>query len=192
MRFIVELGRRLRGWGYSAFGRDRWQQPDRVIATLALGRGVRVADIGAGGGYFTMRLAEAVGREGLVYAVDTDHGLLEQTVATARARGLANIEPIFAGDGLPSLPEAVDVAFASNAYHHLPDQPRYFAALIALLRPGGRVVIVESRGEGFLGRLFGHATPPARIREEMAQAGYRLDADHDFLERQSFQVFRPA
>jgi arsenite methyltransferase len=189
--FLVDLGRRLRAWAYSGFGRDRWQQPDRVIAALEVRPGERVADIGAGGGYFTLRLAEAVGTDGIVYAVDTDHGLLEQLVETAEAHGLANVEPVYASDGLPSLPGPVDLAFASNAFHHLPDQPRYFAALIALLRPDGRVAIVEARGEGFFGRLLGHATPPAVIREQMEAAGYRLAAGHDFLARQSFHIFRP-
>ena len=183
------LLQRLKAWGYSSFGRDRWQQPERIIEALELRAGSRVADIGSGGGYFTFRLADAVGPEGTIYAVDTDDGLLDQLARDAAKRGLVNLVTVRAEPGLPRLPEPVDLAFCSNSYHHLPDHERYFAALAAFLRSGGRVAIVESRGEGFVARIFGHATRPAVIRREMAAAGYRLLAEHDFLRRQGFLIF---
>ena len=68
---------KLKRSAYDGFGRDGWQQPDRVIEALALEPGARVADLGAGGGYFTFRLADATGPDGLVYAVDVDPGMLE-------------------------------------------------------------------------------------------------------------------
>ncbi|MDP8957777.1 MAG: hypothetical protein M3N51_00920, partial [Actinomycetota bacterium] len=75
-RLVAEWGRRarigLKRFGYSGLRRDRWQQPERVVAELGLQPGDRVADLGAGGGYFTFRLARAVGPSGVVYAVDTD------------------------------------------------------------------------------------------------------------------------
>jgi arsenite methyltransferase len=190
VRWLREQLARLRGWAYSGFGRDRWQQPDRIVDALGLSRDASVADIGSGGGYFTFRLADAVGGSGRVFAVDVDHSLLENVVAEARANGFANVTPVAAEPGLPRLPEPIDMAFVSNAYHHLPDQPRYFAALATFLRPGGRVAIIEGRREGVLGRLLGHATAPEQIEREMRQAGYTIDATHDFVRRQSFQVFR--
>jgi arsenite methyltransferase len=180
---------RLKAWAYSGFGRDRWQEPDRIVATLGLRPGDRVADIGAGGGYFTYRLATAVGSEGVVFAVDTDPAMLRIVSDGAVEDGFANIVTIQATEGLPDLPEAVDLAFFSNSYHHLPDHEWYFAALAALLRPGGRVAILESRGDGLFARIFGHATRPDVIQSEMAAAGYRLRAEHGFLRRQGFLIF---
>src|SRR5215218_8079306 len=75
-------------FAYSGFGRDRWQQPDRVVAELGLGPGDRVADLGAGGGYFTFRLARAVGPSGVVYAVDTDRDMPAALAARAVKQGL--------------------------------------------------------------------------------------------------------
>jgi arsenite methyltransferase len=189
VRWLREQLARLRGWAYSGFGRDRWQQPDRIVRALGVPLGASVADIGAGGGYFTFRLAEAVGPTGRVFAVDVDHSLLDTVVAEATTRGLANVQRVAAEPGLPQLPESIDMAFVSNAYHHLPDPPRYFAALAAYLRPGGRVAIIEARGEG-LRRVLGHATAPERIEREMRQAGYSVEATHDVVGGQSFQVFR--
>jgi arsenite methyltransferase len=190
VRWLGERLARLRGWAYSGFGRDRWQQPDRIMDALRIAPGAAVADIGSGGGYFTFRLAEAVGPTGRVFAVDVDHSLLADVASAAGARGLDQVRPVEAEPGLPHLPEPIDMAFVSNAYHHIPDQPRYFAALAAFLRPGGRVAIIESRGEGLLRRFFGHATAPERIEREMRQAGYTVEATHDIVGRQSFQVFR--
>ncbi len=175
-------------FAYSGFGRDRWQQPDRVVAELGLRPGGRVADLGAGGGYFTFRLARAVGPSGVVYAVDTDRDMPATLAARAVKQGLANVVAVEAKPDDPGLPEAVDLCFLSNAYHHLPDRPTYFARLAPHLKPTGRVAIVEAKPRG-LHRLVGHATSPETIRSELEASGYTLIADHDFLPRQGFLVF---
>jgi trans-aconitate methyltransferase len=95
----------------------------------------------------------------------------------------------------PTLPERIDLAFLCNVYHHLPDQRAYFSRLAPQLAPGARVAIVEALPGGLAARLFGHVTPPERIREDMEAAGYRLDIASDLLAdraRQSFQVFSRA
>jgi arsenite methyltransferase len=178
----------LKRFGYSGFGRDRWQQPDRVVAELALKRGDRVADLGAGAGYFTFRLAEAVGPSGVVYAVDTDRDMQAVLAKAARKRVGSKVVVVEARPDDPALPEPVDLAFMVNAYHHIPDRPAWFANLARYLRPAGRVAIVESRPAG-LHRLIGHATPPTSISSELEAAGYALAAEHDFLPRQGFLVF---
>jgi predicted methyltransferase len=178
----------MKRFAYSGLGRDRWQLPDRVLAELALKPGDRVADLGAGGGYFTVRLARAVGRSGVVYAVDIDPDMRDGVSALAAASGLGNVVPVAAAPDDPALPEPVDLAFLANAYHHIPDQVAYFANLAGSLTPAGRVVIVEARPSG-LHRLFGHATEPGTIRSELEAGGYALVADHGFLPRQAFLVF---
>ena len=175
---------------YGGFGRDGWQQPDRVIEALDLRPGARVADLGAGGGYFTFRLADAVGPEGRVLAVDIDADMTRHLAERARQEGRGNVEVILARHDDPLLPEAgVDLIFTVNTYHHIEDRSAYFARAARSLAPGGRVAVIEYRPEGLFQRIFPHATLADVIRREMESAGYRLEEQHDFLDRQSFLVF---
>lgn len=172
---------------YSGPARDRWQHPDRVVAALAIEEGQRVADLGAGGGYFTYRLARAVGAQGRVYAVDPDGDMRSRIGERAARKGYGNIVTVEPGDDDAGLPEPVDLVLTVNAFHHLPDdRTGYFERLAEALRPGGRVAIIEARPRWF---LFGHATDPVRIRSVLTAAGYTVTAEHDFLSRQSFTIF---
>lgn len=187
------LGRRIRaavkGFLYSGFLRDRWQLPDRVLGVLDLREGETVADLGAGGGYFTYRLARAVGLEGTVYAVDTDPDMVEHLRARAEHKGYPQIQVVHPEGDTPQLPEAVDAVLTVNAFHHLPDdRAGYFAQLTESINPGGRLAVVEARPKWF---LFGHATEPKEIRLVLERAGFVDLQTHDFLPRQSFTVARP-
>lgn len=175
---------------YEGFGRrDSWQQPDRVVEVLDISPGARVADLGAGGGYFTFRLADAVGPDGIVYAVDVDPGMIDYLTRSAGEGGYANVKPALAASDDPGLPDGgIDLVFSANTYHHLEDRPAYFARLRTDLAPGGRVAILEYAEPGL---LSSHYTDKATILAEMLEAGYELVADHDFIERQSFLVFAP-
>jgi len=172
---------------YEGAGRDDWQQPDLVVTTLALSPGDQIADLGSGGGYFTYRFAEAVGIEGQVYAIDVDPSLLSYIEGQAEKRKLPQIKTVHAPeDGLGIPDGSVDMIFLSNVYHHLPDQTEYFRRAGSALRTGGRLVVVEFRGNSF---PRGHATTPDEIRTQLRAAGYTLAKAHDFLEKQSFQIF---
>ncbi len=170
-------------------GRDRRQQPERVIALLGIEPGGQVADLGSGPGYFSLRFARAVGPDGRVYAVDTDPDMLALVELEAQRAGLDNVVVVRAERDRVDLPGAVDLVFLANAYHHLPDRDRYVRQLSRLVRDGGRLAVVEPRPAG-IGRLFGHATDPAQIRSELEAAGWQLEASFEFLPNQSFQVFR--
>jgi ubiquinone/menaquinone biosynthesis C-methylase UbiE len=180
---------RLKGFAYSGFARDRWQRPEQVVTALGVGEGDRVADLGAGAGYFTFRLGRAVGPDGRVYAVDTDADMSELIEHTAAVERVSNVVTVAAADEDPALPEGVDLVLTVNAFHHLPEPAEYFATAAKYLRPGGRVAIIEALPRWF---LFGHATQPETIAAAMAGAGYALAERHDFLDRQSFQVFTRA
>lgn len=170
--------------------RDAWQQPKAVIQSLNISPGARVADLGAGGGYFTLRLAEAVGPAGKVYAVDADPGALDFITKRVREQGIANVEMVQATENDPRLPDGgVDLIFTCNTVHHLENRATYFRALRRSLRPDGRIVILDFTPTGFAW-LFGHGTAKEVIRQEMETAGYRLTDDFDYLSKQHFQVFR--
>lgn len=180
-------------FAYEGFDRDSWQQPDRVIELLEISEGDRLADVGAGGGYFTFRLAEAVGENGRVYAVDVDDDMLEYLSERVAEQGVANVEVVRGEFGDPMLPDGqIDLLFTSNTYHHIEDRSAYFRAVRSDLSPKGRVAILELNGESWFPRTFGHMTPKESIVSELQDAGYRLVGDFDLVERQHFLIFAPA
>ena len=182
----------LKRFGYEGFRRDSWQHPDEVVRVLGLKPGDKVADLGAGGGYFTFRLADAVGKTGAVYAVDVDPGMIEYLTERARREGYANIHPLLVNETDPGLPaDGIDVIFTCNTYHHLPDRPAYFASVKQYLRPGGRVAIIDHKRKGIFAGWLGHGTGDDVIRRELESAGYRLESEHSFLPKQHFLVFTP-
>lgn len=168
--------------------RDAWQMPSRVIEALALRQGMKVADIGAGTGYFSMRLARVPGVS--VFAVDVEPSMIEYLKQRAAKEKVSNVAPVRAAAASPNLPEPVDVVLVVDTYHHLPNRPAYFRELKKSLKPGGRVAIVDFRKDAPEGPPVHFRFTPQQIQDEMTQAGYRLDAAHDFLPRQHFLIFR--
>jgi cyclopropane fatty-acyl-phospholipid synthase-like methyltransferase len=168
--------------------RDGWQMPDRVIGALGLKPGMSVADIGAGTGYFSMRLAKAAGVS--VYAVDIEPAMIDHLKKRAAAEKTTNVTAVLASATSPNLPAAVDVVLVVDTYHHLPNRPSYFRELRTSLRPGGRVAIVDFRKTAPDGPPEHFRFTPQQIEGEMKDAGYALEVSHDFLPRQHFLIFR--
>ena len=168
--------------------RDSWQMPDRVIAALQLKAGMKVADIGAGTGYFSTRLARIPGVS--VLAVDVEPKMLDYIKLRAQKEGLANVTGVLAGAASANLPEPVEVVLVVDTYHHLPDRPAYFRELRKSLKPGGRIAIVDFRKDAPEGPPAHFRFTPQQIEAEMKRAGYELQASHDFLPRQHFLIFR--
>lgn len=180
----------FKGWLYEGFNRDKWQQPEQVIQTLNLEPGDRVADLGSGSGYFTFRLADAVGLAGRVYAVDIDAAMNADLAERVQEQGYQNIEVILATPGDPGLSEnSIDLIFSSNTYHHLENRAAYFANLRQYLRPEGRIAIIDFSEESWLGHLIGHYTSSKVIQRELQEAGYTLEQELDFLSEQAFLIF---
>lgn len=166
-------------------------KPEEILKILALQQGEKIADIGAGGGYFSLKFAEAVGKQGAVYAVDTDSGKIEFIRKSVAEKGLGNVQVVLAGKESVTLPEKIDWIFLRNVYHNVPNRVEYFAKLRESLKPDGRIAIVEHNRSGRFSfhRIFEHRVTRETIVEEMTKAGYSIAESIDFLPEQSFTIF---
>jgi ubiquinone/menaquinone biosynthesis C-methylase UbiE len=168
--------------------RDEWQKPSEVIGALALKSGQSVADIGAGTGYFTVRLAKSQGAP-KVFAVDIEKSMVEYVRQRAAKEKLTNVTAVQASATGANLPEPVDVALIVDTYHHIANRPAYFRGLQKSLKPGGRIAIVDFRKGAPNGPPEEFRFTPDQISAEMKQAGLALQAAHDFLPRQIFLIY---
>ena len=171
--------------------RDLWQLPDRVIAMLHVKPGQVAGDIGAGTGYFSVRLAKLRAAP-TVYAVDIQPSMVKYLQERVATEGLPNVIPVQAAADQPNLPEPVDVILMVNAYHHIGDRVAYFKKLAAAIKPGGRVAIIDFKPHSPVGPPKEFRFPPEQFKSEMGQAGYALEVEHAFLPRQYFFVFKVA
>ena len=168
--------------------RDEWQKPHEVIQALALKPDAAVADIGAGTGYFSARLANMLPK-GRVYAVDLEPDMVKYLGERAKKEKLRNLTPVKASETSPRLPAKVDMVLLVDVYHHIENRTGYFQKLRVALKPGGRVAIIDFRMDSPEGPPKDARISPDRVKEELSKAGYKLSAEHGFLPRQYFLVF---
>jgi arsenite methyltransferase len=171
---------------------DLRNKPDQIVEAIALKPGQSIADIGSGGGYFSLRFAEMVGKEGRVYAIDTKPEFLEYVKNSAKEKGLDNVIPTLVSRDKLDLPEkSLDFIFMRNVTHHIPNRVEYFKNLKVFLKPDGKIIIIEyKKGKSFTFRgIFGHDVPKEIITREMEEAGYQLEREFDFLPEQHFTIY---
>jgi len=157
--------------------RDEWQKPDAVIQALNLKEGQVVADIGAGSGYFTVRLARTVGQKGRVFAVDIDEGMLGYLRQRLAQEKLQNVQVMQVPPHDPLLIDgSLDLAFICNTYHHLEDREIYLRKLRKALKPDGRLVIVDFyKKEGIpVGPPLPMRLGEETVKKELQAAGMRV------------------
>jgi SAM-dependent methyltransferase len=167
--------------------RAAWQKPDELVAALGLRPGAVAADVGAGPGYFTLRLARAVGPGGEVFGLDVEPRMTALLAERARAAGLANVTPVLepGGEGLP--PRPCDLILLVNAFHHFPDGPGYLGRLAGALAPGGRLALVDfHEGDLPVGPPPEHRVTRVQIDRAVAAAGLRVERELGFLPYQHF------
>jgi SAM-dependent methyltransferase len=170
--------------------RDAWQKPAEVIRALALAPNATVADIGAGTGYLSVRLARAV-PQGRVYAVDVAPSMVEHLQSRANHEKLANMVALQGGVADPRLPQPVDLVILVDTYHHIDDREAYFRKLRKSLTATARLAIIDFRPDSPVGPRHGRIAPDA-VKAELSRVGYRFATEHDFLPYQYFLVFSPA
>lgn len=161
--------------------RDAWQRPDDIVAALRLSAGSRVADVGAGDGYFTTLLARAVGREGHVLAVDIDQKMLDALKQLLEKEKLSNVDVIRGEPDDPRLPSgSLDGALIVNAYHEMVQHATILGHIREALRPTGRLVIVEQitdglRDEQRARQVKAHELAPEYVVGELHASGFRIE-----------------
>ena len=170
--------------------RDAWQKPHQVIEALALEPGALVADLGAGTGYFAVRLANMVPK-GRVYGVDLEPGMVKYLGERAQREKRNNMIAVAGAADDPRLPEKVDLILLVDVYHHIEAREAYFRKLRGYLRPGGRVAVIDFRLDSPEGPPKAARIAPERVTAELKAAGYALAQEHGFLPNQYFLVFTP-
>lgn len=167
------------------------EQPEQMLAALHIRPGMVVADIGAGVGYHALRLAALVGPEGLVYATDLQPEMLALLRRSAAEKGARNVVATLSGDTTTGLPRGViDLALMVDVYHELDQPERFLEALREALKPDGRLVLVEFRGEDpdVPIKVEHKMTAPQAI-SELDRAGFTLIERQEFLPWQHLLIF---
>jgi arsenite methyltransferase len=173
--------------------RDAYQKPQEVMGALGLKAGEVIADIGAGSGYFTFRLAHHVGDRGKVYAVDVSPEMIRHINRRIRELKAKNVVSILAEPDDPLLPEAsVDRSFFSDSWHHIENQTKYLSLMKKILKPGGEIIMIDFRKKEL------PVGPPMQMKiaredliKQMGTNGFRLTKEHTFLPYQYYLVFVP-
>ncbi|MPZ78329.1 MAG: methyltransferase domain-containing protein [Deltaproteobacteria bacterium] len=173
--------------------RDIYQKPHKVLTALDLKEGEVIADIGAGSGYFTFRLAHHVGDKGKIYAVDISPDMILHINRRARAVKANNVVSILAAPDDPLLPDrSIDRFFFSNSWHHVENQTKYLSLIKKMLKPSGEIVMIDFHKQET------PAGPPLQMRiaredliKQMESNGFGLRKEHTFLPYQYLLLFVP-
>ena len=173
--------------------RAKWQKPAAVVRALGLRRGQVIAEVGSGPGYFTPRLARAVGPSGHVYALDPEPAVLDVMRRRNKQAGVRNVTPVLSRDDDPLLPNGrCDLAVIINVYHHMHGGPAFLRRLVSRLPRGARVINVDWDEKSEFGPPPKRRVPRARFLRDAKRAGLKLVAERAFLPHQYFLVLRRA
>jgi SAM-dependent methyltransferase len=173
--------------------RDAWQKPDALLAALGVKPGEVACDVGAGPGYFTLRLARLVGPSGRVFAVDVEPRILAALVERLGAAGTRTVTPVLSLPDDPLLPAAAcDLVLVVDTYHHFPDGRAYLRRLAEALRPGGRLVNVDfHKRETPVGPPVAHRVSRDAFVADAGAAGLAVTRELDLLPFQYALELRP-
>jgi predicted methyltransferase len=173
--------------------REQEERPSRALEIMQVAPGMTVADIGAGSGYFTARLARLVGPEGRVYASDIQQGMLDLIQRRVAREQLTNVTLVLGEPANPRLPEAaLDLALMVDVYHELGDPQTVLAHIRRALRPGGRLVLIEYKGEDpSIPIIPSHKMTVAQAKLEVEHEGFALATADSSLPRQHVLIFSP-
>lgn len=173
--------------------REAEERTDLLVELLALRKGEAVADVGAGSGYFTWRMARLVGDAGRIYAVEIQQEMLDLLMGNMRKKGVEKrVTPVLGAEDDPRLPAgALDTILLVDVYHELEFPHEMTQAMVRALKPGGRLVLVEYRGEDAAVPIKPlHKMTEAQVRKEMAAHALKFERTPGSLPWQHVLIFR--
>ncbi len=168
------------------------EEPDKALDAIAIQAGQTVADLGAGVGYMTWRMAKRVGPQGLVYGQDVQPYMLEQLQKNMKERGITNVKTVLGGFSDPKLPVgALDLVLMVDVYHEFSEPQKMLRGIRESLKPGGRLVLIEYRGEDPTVPIRPeHKMTVKQVRAELEPEGFGFVESLEILPRQHILVFR--
>ncbi len=171
--------------------REAWQRPDQIMDALGLADGSVVADLGAGGGWFTVRLAKRVGPNGLVYAEDIQPQMIEAIHRRVAREGLGNVVPVLGLADNPALPSSsLDAALMVDTLYEVENRQQLLTNVRDALKAGGRLGVVEYRSDGGgPGPAPEERMPSQQVVRAAEAAGFRLLRHEQFLPYQYLLIF---
>ena len=171
--------------------RDAYQKPHEVMTALNLKQGEVIADIGAGSGYFSFRIAHHVGDNGRVYAVDINPDMIVHMNRKIRDLKFGNVVALLATPDDPLLADgSVDRFFICDTWHHIGKQEQYLGLMRKMLKPGGQIVMIDfQKKELPVGPPVGMKIAREELLRQMESNGFRLVQEHTFLPYQYFLIF---
>lgn len=171
--------------------RDAWQKPHQILDALGVAEASVVADVGAGSGWFTIRLARRVGPNGMVYAQDVQPEMLAAITRRIQREGLANVRTRLGRGSDPFLPaETFDAILIVDVVHEIEDRVTLFTNLARALKPDGRIGVVDFKpGGAGPGPDADERMPPETVEAEALRAGLEVKRREAFLPFQYFLIF---
>lgn len=172
--------------------RESEEHPDAALDALKIPVGAVVADVGAGVGYFTWRLAQRVGPKGVVYGEEIQQAMLDRLETNMRGRGLANVRPVLGAIDNPKLPPgAMDLVLLVDVYHEFSEPQKMLDRIRESLKPNGRLALLEYRGEDPSVPIRPeHKMTVQQVRAEVEPEGFKFDRTIEILPQQHIIVFR--
>lgn len=171
--------------------REKEEAPEEALAAMGVRKGMTVADVGAGTGYFTIRLARRVGPTGRVFANDVQPEMLDRIRQRSASEGLNNIETVLGTEADPKLPAGqMDMVLMVDVYHEFSQPQRMLDAIRASLKPDGHLVLLEYRKEDpTIPIRPDHKMSIAEVRAELESQGFKMEKVLDTLPRQHLFFF---
>jgi ubiquinone/menaquinone biosynthesis C-methylase UbiE len=172
--------------------RESEEHPDQALDALKIPAGATVADVGAGVGYFTWRLADRVGPKGVVYGEDIQREMLDQLKQNMQERHIANVRPVLGAIDDPKLPkDSLDLVLLVDVYHEFSEPEKMLEHIRESLKPGGRLVLLEYRGEDpKIPIRPEHKMTLKQVRAEIEPEGYKFEQSIEVLPEQHIIIFR--
>jgi ubiquinone/menaquinone biosynthesis C-methylase UbiE len=182
-------------WMLEREEREEFQKPEQVMKALELSPGMRVADVGCGSGYFTVKVAKEIGPDGKIWAIDAWQDMLDHLERRLLIEEIENVELVKVEREDPQIPDhSADVILMVDVYHYIKERVAYGQKLRKGLAPGGRLIVIDYIPKSLEERPWG---PPPRqhmseeeLTADLVQAGFKKVKQHDFLPEQYFVVYK--